>query len=106
MAGGGLAIAAEINAETGQALVLRYCCRAVVVEWMARKPSVHIPGGVYHVMLRGNEGEDILLVGEDRYRWYVLAQEGVGRYGHRIHGFCRGRPPLVTGHIPAPKTAF
>jgi len=26
---------------------------------MARKPRIHIPGRVYHVMLRGNGGQDI-----------------------------------------------
>ncbi len=61
---------------------------------MARKPRVHLPGGVYHVMLRGNGGQDVFFLDEDRYRWYLLAQEGVERYGHRIHGFC-----LMTNHV-------
>ncbi len=26
---------------------------------MARKPRLHVPGGVYHVMLRGNGGQEI-----------------------------------------------
>ena len=39
-------------------------------------------------MLRGNGGQDIFFQDEDRYRWYLLIQEGVERYGHRIHGFC------------------
>ncbi len=45
-------------------------------------------------MLRGNGGQDIFFLDEDRCRWYVLAQEGVARYGHRIHGFC-----LMTNHV-------
>ncbi len=61
---------------------------------MARKPRVHIPGGLYHVMLRGNGGQDIFFLDEDRCRWYVFAQEGVECYGHRIHGFC-----LMTNHV-------
>ncbi len=61
---------------------------------MARKPRVHIPGGVYHVMLRGNGGQGIFFLDEDRYRWYRLMEEGVERYGHRIHGFC-----LMTNHV-------
>ena len=61
---------------------------------MARRPRVHIPGGVYHVMLRGNGGQGIFFLDEDRYRWYLLMEEGVERYGHRIHGFC-----LMTNHV-------
>jgi len=26
---------------------------------MARKPRLHVPGGFYHVILRGNGGQDI-----------------------------------------------
>ncbi len=55
---------------------------------MARKPRIHIPGGVYHVMLRGNAGQDIFFEDQDRYHLYLLIQEGVERFGHRIHGFC------------------
>jgi hypothetical protein len=32
---------------------------------MARKPRIHIPGGVYHVMLRGKGSEDIFFSDED-----------------------------------------
>jgi len=61
---------------------------------MARKPRLHVPGGLYHVMLRGNGGQDIFVVFEDRYHLYLLIQQGVERYGHRIHGFC-----CMTNHI-------
>jgi len=61
---------------------------------MARKPRVHIPGGVYHFILRGNGGQEIFFLDEDRYRWYLLMQEGVESFGHRIHGFC-----LMTNHV-------
>ncbi len=27
---------------------------------MARKPRIHLPGGVYHVLLRGNGGQKII----------------------------------------------
>ncbi len=39
-------------------------------------------------MLRGNGGQDIFFVDDDRYYLYLLLQQGVERYGHRIHGFC------------------
>jgi putative transposase len=61
---------------------------------MARKPRLHVPGGLYHVMLRGNGGQDIFSDDEDRYYLYLLIQQGVERYGHRVHGFC-----CMTNHI-------
>jgi REP element-mobilizing transposase RayT len=39
-------------------------------------------------MLRGNGGQPIFFADADRYRLYLLLQEGVERYGHRIHAFC------------------
>ena len=51
---------------------------------MARKPRIHQVGGVYHVMLRGNGGQDIFSCDEDRYHLYLLIQEGVSRFGHHI----------------------
>jgi REP element-mobilizing transposase RayT len=35
---------------------------------MARKPRLHVPGGLYHVILRGNARQDILFRAEDRPR--------------------------------------
>jgi putative transposase len=61
---------------------------------MARKPRVHIDGGYYHVMLRGNGGADIFMSDSDRYHFYMLLQEGVERFEHRIHAFC-----LMTNHV-------
>ncbi len=55
---------------------------------MARRARIHVPGGVYHVILRGNGGQDIFFEDADRDRVYLLLQEGVERFGHRIHGFC------------------
>ena len=61
---------------------------------MARKPRLHIPGGFYHVMLRGNGGQDIYFDDEDRNHFYLLLQEVISRYGHRIHAFC-----CMTNHV-------
>lgn len=55
---------------------------------MARKPRLHIPGGFYHVMIRGNGGQDIFFDTDDRSHFYLLLQAGLSRYDHRIHGFC------------------
>ena len=61
---------------------------------MARKPRVHYPTALYHVILRGNGGQEIFFNKEDRFRFYLLLQEGIERYGHRIHAFC-----LMTNHV-------
>ena len=61
---------------------------------MARKPRIHIPGGLYHVTLRGNGGQPIFFSDDDRYHLYLLLQQGVERFGHRIHGFC-----AMTNHL-------
>lgn len=61
---------------------------------MARKPRIHYPGAVYHVILRGNGKQDIFFEDQDRYRFYLLLQEGIERYHHRVHAFC-----LMTNHI-------
>ncbi|MBL3600676.1 MAG: transposase [gamma proteobacterium endosymbiont of Lamellibrachia anaximandri] len=61
---------------------------------MARKTRLHVPGGLYHVMLRGNGGQVIFFDEADRYHLYLLIQQGVERYGHRVHGFC-----CMTNHI-------
>jgi len=61
---------------------------------MARKPRIHFPGALYHVMLRGNGGQDIFTSDVDRIRFCLLLQEGVERYKHRIHAFC-----LMGNHV-------
>jgi putative transposase len=61
---------------------------------MARKPRVHCSGALYHVILRGNAGQVIFDDDEDRARFYLLAQEGIERFGHRIHAFC-----LMSNHV-------
>jgi putative transposase len=61
---------------------------------MARKPRIHFDGAIYHVMLRGNDGQNIFFSNDDRYLFYDLIQEGLARYGHRIHGFC-----LMSNHV-------
>ncbi|MEW6429288.1 MAG: transposase [Thermodesulfobacteriota bacterium] len=61
---------------------------------MARKPRIHLPGGLYHVILRGNGGLPVFLLDDDRYRFYLLLQEGTSRFGYRVHAFC-----LMTNHI-------
>lgn len=61
---------------------------------MARPKRYHYPGCFYHVMLRGNHGHDIFFSEVDRYNMCFLLQEGVERYGHKIHAFC-----FMSNHI-------
>ncbi len=61
---------------------------------MARKPRVHLPGGYYHVMMRGNCGNDIFFSTADRSRFLLLLQAGIARYNHRVHSFC-----LMDNHV-------
>ena len=54
---------------------------------MARKPRIHFPDAVYHVILRGNGGQNIFYSQADRVKLYLLLQEGIERFGHRIMPF-------------------
>lgn len=61
---------------------------------MARKPRIHYSGAVYHVILRGNAGQQIFFDDQDRYRLYLILQYIVDTFGCRVHGFC-----FMTNHI-------
>jgi len=61
---------------------------------MARKPRIHFPGAVYHVILRGNAGQPTFFDEHDRYRLYLILQYVVEKFGCRIHCFC-----FMTNHI-------
>lgn len=71
---------------------------------MARKPRIHYPSAVYHVILRGNAGDPIFFSDQDRYRLYLIFQYAVERFICRIHAFClmRNHVHIVvqTGDIP------
>lgn len=61
---------------------------------MARRARYHAPGATYHVMLRGNDGEEIFFSDRDRCIMCLLIQEGIERFGHRLIAFC-----FMTNHI-------
>lgn len=61
---------------------------------MARKPRIHVPGGLYHVILRGNAKQKIFFTVADRAYLYALLAEGVSRFGYRVHAFC-----LMSNHL-------
>jgi REP element-mobilizing transposase RayT len=63
---------------------------------MSRKPRIHYPGALYHVILRGNAQDDVFYDDVDRTKFCLLVQEGTERFGHRVHAFC-----LLDNHIHA-----
>ena len=61
---------------------------------MARKPRIHYPGALYHVISRGNQGRRIFHDDAD-YRCYLqLLHEGLDRYGFRLYAYV-----LMPNHI-------
>lgn len=61
---------------------------------MARKGRIHIPGAVYHVILRGNNRQDIFADDKDRFRFYSIIDIARQRFTFKIHAFC-----LMTSHF-------
>jgi putative transposase len=55
---------------------------------MPRKLRVHHPGGVYHVILRGNDRQPIFRDEPDHERLGALVGDGLSRYRCRVHAFC------------------
>lgn len=55
---------------------------------MARKPRIHVAGALYHVILRGNNGQPIFIDDKDRYRLQDLIAEGAKRFGYQLCGYC------------------
>jgi len=61
---------------------------------MPRRPRLHLSGGFYHVILRGNGRQAIFFDNEDRDQWQDILQEGLARYRHRLHAYC-----WMTNHV-------
>ena len=61
---------------------------------MARRTRFHRNSAIYHIMLRGNDGQPIFFSNEDRCRMCLLMQEGTERFGHSILSFC-----FMSNHI-------
>jgi len=55
---------------------------------MPRKPRLHTPGGLYHVILRGNNRQNILNDDVDRLELERFVATGLDRYGCRLHAYC------------------
>jgi REP element-mobilizing transposase RayT len=61
---------------------------------MPRKPRLHMPGGVYHVILRGNHQEPLFATEGDRVYLNALMDDVVGRFGLRVFAYC-----WMTNHL-------
>jgi REP element-mobilizing transposase RayT len=59
-----------------------------------RRPRLHVPGGFYHVTLRGNHRQDIFFSDEDRLRLERYVATALEQVGARIHAYC-----WMTNHI-------
>jgi len=68
--------------------LLYFCVYDILFPTMARKPRLYFPGALYHVMLRGNSMQKIYHSKEDKIHFEKLIEEGIKRFGHRIHAYC------------------
>jgi REP element-mobilizing transposase RayT len=63
---------------------------------MARPPRLHVPGGFYHVTLRGNHRQPIFFCHEDRARLDGIVAEALRTFSARLHAYC-----WMTNHLHA-----
>lgn len=61
---------------------------------MARRLRLHVPGGFYHVTLRGNHRQPIFFTEADRDRLDDVVAEAVDRQAARVHAYC-----WMTNHL-------
>jgi putative transposase len=61
---------------------------------MARRPRLHVPGGFYHVTLRGNHRQPIFFSPEDRDLLDGVVANACGKVNARVHAYC-----WMTNHI-------
>jgi putative transposase len=55
---------------------------------MVRPLRIHLPGGCYHVTLRGNHQQDIFSLDSDRVLLNSIVECSLGKCGARIHAYC------------------
>jgi REP element-mobilizing transposase RayT len=61
---------------------------------MARRLRLHVPGGFYHVTLRGNHQQPIFFAATDRDLLNRIVAEAIAELRARIHAFC-----WMTNHV-------
>ncbi|MBC2712564.1 MAG: transposase [Desulfosarcina sp.] len=60
---------------------------------MARALRIEFEGAFYHVINRGNAGEDLFISRYDRKQFLTYLEKAVERYGIKVHTYC-----LMTNH--------
>jgi putative transposase len=55
---------------------------------MPRAPRVHVPGGFYHVTLRGNHRQPIFFTPDDRRLLDEIIIDALHRLAARLHAYC------------------
>ncbi len=55
---------------------------------MPRKPRLHVPGAVYHVILRGNNQQDLFFGAADYIHLNQLVDRSTTRLSESVHAFC------------------
>ncbi len=63
---------------------------------MPRKARIHVVGGIYHVILRGNARSPIFFCEQDCDYLNEIVADGLRRYECRLHAFC-----WMTNHLHA-----
>lgn len=61
---------------------------------MARKPRVHYPGALYHVIARGNRGQEIFRDDQDHYLYLKYIREYKERFHFHLHAYV-----LMVNHL-------
>ncbi|MBK9438510.1 MAG: transposase [Chloracidobacterium sp.] len=61
---------------------------------MARRPRVEIEGGLYHVIVRGNDRQDIFHSREDQMKFISLIEKAKQNLGFYVYAYC-----LMTNHL-------
>jgi putative transposase len=55
---------------------------------MPRSPRLHVPGGFYHVVLRGNHREALFGTAGDRQVLNDIVADAISRHDAHVHAFC------------------
>lgn len=55
---------------------------------MPRKPRIHYDGALYHVMCRGNNGEEVLKTDKDKRDYIELIKRYKRRYNFKVYAYC------------------
>jgi putative transposase len=63
---------------------------------MSRQPRLHVPGGHYHVVLRGNHLEALFASDGDRRVLDDIVADALPAFGARLHAYC-----WMTNHLHA-----